>query len=79
MALTPSSERKSLRRTMKNESGMQVLAMTLSYESRETVLQVERIDTAYCDEHADDVQQAVSSFLDGGNAALALENLPRIE
>ncbi|MGN1370156.1 MAG: hypothetical protein ACI4WX_14900 [Aristaeellaceae bacterium] len=70
MALTSQGERRSMRRTLRNEKGNQVLSLHLAYEGREVVFQMERIDQEYCDEHAEDVQEAVSSFLEDANAAL---------
>ena len=78
MALTSNDERRSMRRTMRNEAGRQVLAMNLSYEQREIVLQIERIDTAYCAAHPQDVQDAVSAFILDGNAMLREAELPEI-
>lgn len=65
-----SDERKSLRRTYRGEDGKQVLAVNLAYDSRETVLQIERIDQAYCKAHPEDVQAAVSVFLVEANEEL---------
>lgn len=65
-----SDERKSLRRTYRGEKNQQVLAVNLSYDSRETVLQIERIDQAYCKAHQEDVQAAVSVFLVEANEEL---------
>ena len=70
MALTSNTERKSLRKTYRNEKNNQVLSLHLSYDNREIVFQMERIDPEYCDTHQDDVQAAVSGFLEEANAAL---------
>lgn len=70
MALTSQGERRSMRRTLRNENGNQVLSLHISYEAREVIFQMERLDQVYCDAHAEDVQAAVSSFLEDANAAL---------
>lgn len=70
MALTSQGERRSMRRTLRAETGNQVLALHLAYEAREVVFQMERIDPDYCDEHPEDVQAAVSVFLQDANEAL---------
>lgn len=68
--LTSDGERKSMRRVLRNAENQQVLAIHLSYESREMVLQVERLNQTYCDQHPEEVQEAVSSFLEDANATL---------
>lgn len=70
MALTSQGERRSMRRVLRNEGGGQVLALTLAYESREVVFQMERILPDYCDQNPDEVQAAVSAFMEDANAAL---------
>ena len=70
MALTSQGERRSMRRTLRNENGNQVLALHISYEAREVIFQMERLDQEYCDAHAEDVQEAVSGFLEDANEAL---------
>lgn len=70
MALTSQGERRSMRRTLRNENGNQVLSLHISYEAREVIFQMERLDQAYCDAHPEDVQAAVSGFLEDANAAL---------
>ena len=70
MALTSQGERRSMRRTLRNENGNQVLSLHVSYEAREVIFQMERLDPAYCDAHPEDVQDAVCAFLQEANAAL---------
>ncbi len=77
--LTSQDERKSFRRVARAENGNQVLAMNLAYERREVVLQIERIDTGYCDEHPEDVQAAVCAFIGDMNASLKAAGLPNIK
>lgn len=78
MALITQSERKSKRWMMKSEDGRQVLAMHCSYEQREIVVQIERVDPVYCNEHPEDVQNAISQFINSANKELAENNMPTI-
>lgn len=70
MALTSDGERKSMRRVLRNAEKQQVLAVHLSHDPREIVLQVERLNQEYCDQHPEEVQEAVSSFLEDANVTL---------
>lgn len=46
--LTGNEERRSFSRTLRDEEKRQVLALRLSYDSGETIFQIEQIDKDYC-------------------------------
>ena len=77
--LTGNEERRSFSRTLRVEEKRQVLALRLSYDSGETIFQIEQIDKDYCTAHKQDVQEAVSQFVADTAQMLEDAGLPSIK
>ena len=78
MALTTREESKSLRVTCRNDEGADVFSAGATYSTRSVNLNFEMLDAAYCAEHGDEVQSAISSFIGRLNGLLSEDNLPII-
>jgi len=76
--LTGNEERRSFSRTLRDEE-RQVLALRLSYDSGEIILQIEQIDKDYCMAHRQDVQEAVSQFVSYTVQMLEDAGLPSVK
>lgn len=77
--LIGNEERRSFSRTLRDEEKRQVLALRLSYDSGEIILQIEQIDKDYCMAHRQDVQEAVSQFVSDTAQMLEDAGLPSIK
>ena len=72
--LIGNEERRSFSRTLRDEEKRQVLALRLSYDSGEIILQIEQIDKDYCM-----AQEAVSQFVSDTVQMLEDAGLPSIK
>lgn len=77
--LTGNEERRSFSRTLRDEEKRQVLALRLSYDSDEIILQIEQIDKEYCMAHKRDVQEAVNQFVSDTAQMLKDAGLPSVK
>lgn len=56
-----------------------MLALRLSYDSGEIILQIEQIDKDYCMAHRQDVQEAVNQFVSDTVQMLEDAGLPSVK
>jgi len=78
MGLTPKRTTKTYRVPCMDEDGKEVFICNAQYSEHGVFLSFEMIDEAFCAEHREDVQEAISVFIPQANALLAADNLPII-
>lgn len=78
MGLTPKRTTKTYRVPCTDEDGKEVFISNVQYSEHGIFLGFEMMDEAYCAEHREDVQEAISAFIPQVNALLTADNLPII-
>ena len=76
--LTERHESKSIRVNSVNDDGSEVLSSGASFGDTNITISFDMLDSAYCANHPDEVQNAMTAFLARLNAALSADELPQV-